>query len=223
MPETNDVISHLYYDLNDKIDSLEQRLAGAEDIYYSNSYVERLKALGSDVQYSTYPGGSISGTAFTDNTLYLTSIFIPKTSIISGIGYIISTQGSYTADEYNGIGLYSYDSTNEKLVLIASTTNDGDIWKAAANAYATKDFTTPITVNSGIYYVGLLYNNSAQVTAPILMVSAGQTTITPLINTIGLTTAKLVGGSVNTMNNLPSEILNTSITSVTIGAILYLY
>jgi len=224
MPETNDVISHLYYDLNDKIDSLEQRLAGAEDIYYTNSYVERLKALGSNVQYSTHRDISAAMHSLVDGTLTLSSLYISKSSIINGVGWIQgqSGQGNYTADNYNGVGLYSYDLLNEKLVLIANSADDGNIWKAVANTYSTKDFTTPVTINKGIYYIGALWNHSAVVSIPTIVGVNTFVVSSTSINSASISSGYLTG-TLAAQNTLPAEILNSSITNAVQNHYWYLY
>lgn len=199
-------------------DSIENAVSSGD--YYSNSYIERLKALGSNVQYSTYLGTNTGTNLLLDNTLMLHSIYINKESTITGVGWIQVAQGSYTADNYNGIGLYSYDLLNEKLILIASTTNDGDIWKVVGSVYTTKDFTTPVVVAKGIYYIGLLYNQSAVVTPPSLLGHNSFTGMGLLMNSIG--TAKF-NGTVNVQNTLPSEILNTDISSQVHSGVLNLY
>ncbi len=213
--------------LNSKIEN--QKRGGKGDTlssndYYTNSYVERLKALGSDVQYSNYMGGSTGSTAFTDSLLYLSSFYINNKSTLNGVGWIHQVQGDYTADNYNGIGLYSYDAINAKLILIASTTNDGDIWKKTpSGSYFTKNFTIPVTVNSGIYYTGLLYNNSAQVTAPSILSHASQTSQATVTNAVAVSSSAKFYGTITPATSLPAEILNTDINSVVFSQILYLY
>jgi hypothetical protein len=91
----------------------------------------------------------------------------PNTTI-TGVAFVQRTQGSYTADNYNGVGLYSYDAGDGSLTLVASSTDDGNLWKAAANAYVQKPFTTPYVAGAGAYFIVAMYSTSSQTTAPQL-------------------------------------------------------
>ena len=182
--------------------------------YYSNSYVDRLKALGSDVQYSNYLGGTVTSTLIlTDSRLILTSVYIPKTSTISNIGWRQNTAGDYTEDNYNGIGIYSINTTTGDLTLIGKTVNDGTIWKTVvATGYGNKDLETPVVLEKGIYFLGFLYNSLAVVTAPGLgysTTSLGTLSNMAFFNTPTNTylTAYLSG-----QTNLPTNILQSSLT-----------
>lgn len=94
-------------------------------------------------------------------------VWVSKAGTITGVAWYQSTQGNYTGNNYNGVGLYTCDGAGV-LTLVASSTNDGDIWKAAANTWAQKAFATSYVAAAGLYYVGALYCQSAQTTAPAL-------------------------------------------------------
>lgn len=93
-----------------------------------------------------------------------TAIYIHTTTTITGVKWYQQNQGNYTANNYNGVGLYS--TSGGTLTLVASSSNDGNIWKASGTAFASKAFAATYTANPGIYYIGALYSNSAQVTQP---------------------------------------------------------
>lgn len=99
-----------------------------------------------------------------DGSLRLIAMHVPRIMTITGVKCWMAIQGDYVADNYNGIGLYSYSGGT--LTLVASSTNDGDIWKASSTSLITKAFSATYEANPGIYYVGLLYNNSSETTAP---------------------------------------------------------
>lgn len=105
-----------------------------------------------------------SNQTLTENTLYLVACELRKSYTITGVKWYQSTQGNYTADQYNGVGLYTI--SGGVLTLVASSTDDGNIWKAAANGMGSKAFSGQYVATAGVYYIGLLYNNSSQVTAP---------------------------------------------------------
>lgn len=98
----------------------------------------------------------------------LTPIYLSTTSTITGVRWFQAIIGNYTANNYNGVGLYSV--SGGVATLIASSTNDGTIWQTfATGTWGNKAFSSPITnLVAGTYYIGALYNNSAQLTAPSL-------------------------------------------------------
>jgi hypothetical protein len=92
--------------------------------------------------------------------------YVPTNTTITGIKFFQSTQGNYTANNYNGVGLYSYSGGT--LTLVASSTNDGNIWKGTSGTWQTKAFSSTFNASAGVYFVAALYSSSAQVTAPVL-------------------------------------------------------
>lgn len=133
-----------------------------------DNYLKALQAAGSSIKV----GSAMGFYPRVDHTLYdgkalWTLFYLSDTTDITGVGYMLSTQGDYTADNYNGFAIYSVSGTT--YTKIDSTANDGNLWKAAANTAATKAFSSGAQeLNPGIYYIFLVYNNSAQVTAPKL-------------------------------------------------------
>lgn len=105
-----------------------------------------------------------TGVGLVDGQMYVVGIWVPRAMYAKGLKLGMVTQGSYTADQTNQVGLYSSDGTT--LTLVASSTNNANIWKAAASAIIEEDFTTPTLIGPGLYYYAMLYNSSAQVTAP---------------------------------------------------------
>ncbi len=214
--------------LNSKIEN--QKRGGKGDTlpsndYYTNSYVDRLKLLGSDIQYSTTFGGQSSNFTINDGLIHLTSIYIPKTSVISGVSWYQGTQGNYTADNYNGIGIYSFNAITKNLTLVGSTDNDGDIWKTIGNSLGSKNFSTPLTLEAGVYYIAALYNNSAQTTAPSYAYN-GLNIVSTTISGLNLTLPSNVylnAVTVATNTTLPGTILSTDIVSNSVSYIYWLY
>jgi len=204
----------------------EYVLNGLGDVYYTNSYVERLKALGSDVQYSNYIGNTIGNGVLSDGRIYITSFFINKASTIFNVGWKVgSTQGNYTADEYNGIGIYSMDIITGNITLLGKTTNDGTIWQSiTATNYNNRDFENPIILNKGIYFIAYIYNSSAQVTAPTVA-TAPSTEAAILTNmaTLNVPTNTYLAGYIDGQIELPLEILSINVTksATSQGQLLY--
>jgi hypothetical protein len=103
--------------------------------------------------------------AMTDGQIYLSAYYLPFSATITGAKWFQITAGVYTADNYNGIGLYTYSGGT--LTLVASSTDDGTIWKNTGAQ--SKAFSSPYSASAGVYYIGFLYNSSAQTTAPSLV------------------------------------------------------
>lgn len=101
----------------------------------------------------------------------------------TGARWLQVNVGNYTAGTgFNGIGLYRYNSTTDSLELLRETANEPDIWQRASstNSWQSAAFTSPVTVQPGVYYIGWSYNNSAQTTAPTI--GAGQALQTGMQN-----------------------------------------
>lgn len=136
---------------------------------FSNT-INGLNALGSTIKATTigmpYFPVSPYGNSIYDGGMALVAVYLDAPSTITGAKFLMNTQGNYTASDYNGVALFSVSGST--LTLVASSANDGDIWKAASGTIITKAFTTPYVAQPGLYYIGALYNNSAETTAPQL-------------------------------------------------------
>lgn len=102
-----------------------------------------------------------------DGQLFLQAIWVPENCTITGVSFPARTNGNYTGDNYNGIGLYTWNATTQTLTLVASTSNASDFWSTLSTLeWNQKAFSTPYVATAGLYFIGLLYNQSAQTTAP---------------------------------------------------------
>ena len=107
-----------------------------------------------------------SSSALVSGTLRMSIIEIQEAMTITGMKWWQTTQGVYTASDYNGVALATYAAG--VLTIVASSTNDGNIWKATATTLPSKAFSSTYAATPGIYYALTLYNTSAQTTAPAL-------------------------------------------------------
>lgn len=122
-------------------------------------------ALGSTIIASTIPLTQVtSALNMADGRVYFAAVYIRTSQTITGVKWLQDTQGNYTADNYNGVGLYSYSGGT--LTLVASSTDDGNIWKGASGTIQSKAFSSTYAATAGLYFVACVYNSSAQVTAP---------------------------------------------------------
>ena len=109
-----------------------------------------------------------TSTVLVDARLVLTPVYLSAPATITGVKWYQTAIGSYTADNYNGVGLYSVSGGT--ITLIASSTNDGNIWQTfATNTWGNKAFSSPLSNQvAGTYFIGALWNASATTTAPSL-------------------------------------------------------
>jgi len=125
------------------------------------------RALGSSIKALPVGGNPhiMSGLSnLADASVFFVACYVKKSFTATGVKWIQGTQGAYTADQNNKIGLYSYSGGT--LTLIASCANDGNLWKATANSCALKAFATPVALTPGIYFIAGLANWSAVTTTP---------------------------------------------------------
>ena len=171
-------------------DSLDRALAGAVEViarvdsatigdsgvgtyvtgteYFKNGYnliAPNQVNAGSNIKARTIEAGNTS-LALSDGLAYYVLIHIPLDCNITGVYIGQSTQGSYTADNYNGVALYTLSAGT--ITRVALSADDGDIWKTASNGLITKAFSSPYNASAGYYVIGLIYNSSAQTTAPTI-------------------------------------------------------
>lgn len=174
-------------------------------------FVQAIRLLGSDIICDTIgldlTTASLS-TALADGQMRLMPVLVPDARTINGVTWFQRTAGSYTADNTNGVALYSYSGGT--LTLVADSGNVGTIWTAGANTFPTRNFTTPYLAQPGLYFVGLLYNQSAQTTAPALTggtalgnaaMAAPRTGTSKLYGTVAATgfTASIAMSSISTL------------------------
>jgi len=143
-----------------------------------------------------------SGTALTDNAIrYVALQVFEASTTISNFVFYSKVQGNFTGDNTNGLALYSYSAGT--MTKIGETANDEAIWKNTANTFVTVALATPVAVTSGTYYVGLIYNQSAQTTAPqIDMTSIGTPNASQ--SNVLFTNSAFTTGQITGQNSFPS-------------------
>lgn len=177
-------------------------------------YLLGIQAMGSLIKGQTL-GVDLNQTSttanLTDGTMVFVAVWLNKSSIITGVKFFQGTQGSYTADNNNKVGLYSY--SGGVLTLVASSANNGNLFKAATNSMQTEAFSAPYSAAKGLYFVGLLYNSSAQTTAPAL--GAGYNTLANA-QTADLTNSAKIVGTLAAQTDLPASQNMSGITGVNV-------
>ena len=130
------------------------------------------------------------------------------------------TQGNYTANNYNGVGLYSVSGGT--LTLVASSTNDGNIWKAANNTFNSKAFTIPYSASAGLYYVAAMYSTSSQATAPAVLCATASFNAN-VVKAFDFTNSLKLTEFLGTQTSLASPITSSSTTYTAGNYGFYLY
>lgn len=202
---------------------------------FGQSFIERIadisadntllayQALGSPVLAETV-GQKLAysnvSTNMVDGQIKFTAVYLPKAATLTGIKVYVRVLGNYTGDNNNRVGLYSY--SGGVLTLVASSTNSATLWTSAANAIQTIPFSSTYAASAGIYYVGFLYNQSAQTTAPALASGVALNNLVMGSTALGFTnSAKLYGTANGT--DLTTPINMTAITSSVIPSWVSLY
>jgi Phage tail repeat like len=160
-PSQNAVFDALALKLDDTYDDVAN--------HTDNPFFKDLQALGSAIFAGSFGRTQYEVTTTTaaiDAQFRWCLIPLRKAATITNLSVWITVQGNYVADNYNGLGLYSVDPSTGLATLVASTTNDGTIFTASANAMLTRALSTPYVAAKGLYLGAVLYNNSSQTTAP---------------------------------------------------------
>jgi hypothetical protein len=169
--------------------------AGDNDLWAFQQLGSSVKA--APVGLSTYTVIN-NGSALADQTLYLTAIKIPAAVTLTGFNIWINTAGSYTGNNYDGIGLYSYSGGT--CTLVASSTNSATLWTAAQGKLQIP-FSSTYAASPGVYFLGVLYCRSAETTAPKVYASVPST----VTETLDFTNSAKLYGQLTGKTSLPSS------------------
>lgn len=132
------------------------------------------QALGSAIKAHTV-GGSYTDTpssasvTLTDGRFMFAPVWLSKRSTITGVAFLPATVGNFVGDAENAVGLYSYAAGT--ITLISKTANNEAFWKNSTGTFVQVPLAAPQTLAAGLYFVGTLYNNSAQTAAPTVRIS----------------------------------------------------
>ena len=106
-----------------------------------------------------------TSTGFTNQRLWLAPVYVPADSVITGVRWLQIVLGNYTANNYNGVGLYTVSGGTINIAV--SSSNNGNIWKTfTANTWGSQSFDAPYSASKGSYFIGAVLNASATVTTP---------------------------------------------------------
>jgi len=190
----------------------------------SDISIEAYQSLGSQVKAQTI-GATILNLSVNSATLQgatggsvirLIPVYLQTPQTLSGITWFQNALGVYTPNNENKVGLYSY--TGGTANLVASSSNDGNMWSGsyipAATSYVTKSFAGSISASPGFYYIAMLMSFSAASTAPTFFASANIGSNTVASRALDFTNgAALIAGR-STVASLPGSITVSTYTAV---------
>lgn len=161
-------LAEVYAAINDSIEARLDSADVAVALEDRNYLMEDLQDAGMAIVAMPVGATSVltSYTNMTDGRAYYVLFNQKVDTVFTGVGWIQRVQGVYTADNYNGVALYSVSGTT--YTKVASSADDGNIWKGTAYTLQTKAFSSPYNAVAGLYVVAFVYNTSAETTAPSL-------------------------------------------------------
>ena len=164
-----------------------------------------MQAMGSSIKCynigAPQPTQLASAIGLTSQRATFTAVYIPKSFTITGVRWFQVTNGSYTANNYNGVGLYSVSGGT--LTLVASSTNDGNIWQQGTN-WQSKAFSSTYSASAGIYYICALYSSSAQTTAPSIAYNGSGSGTYNATSSFDFTNSQKTNGHLSSQTSLPA-------------------
>lgn len=126
---------------------------------------------GSSIKVEPIWGGffnfGASSLTLVNQRLLLSPVYIYDNLSITGVKWIQTTQGNYTGNNYNGVGLFSL--SNGTLTNVASSSNSSTLWSTfSANSMGSASFGSSYNASPGLYYIGTIWANSSSTTAPAI-------------------------------------------------------
>jgi hypothetical protein len=137
------------------------QLATTAFVNGSNTTLLAYQAMGSVIK--ALPIGTTismvgSDLTMTDGRIYFIAVYLSTPQTIMGVKFQSHTAGDYVADNYNGVGLYSVSAGT--LTLVASSTDNDDLWKGVVATNITQAFSAPYAASAGLYYIAAVWNTS---------------------------------------------------------------
>lgn len=137
--------------------------------------VLKYNGLGSTTKAESKPVNEVeSSRDLVNQRLELISIYLYAGDTINGVKWFNTVAGNYTATDSNQVALYSYNAGT--LTREAVSVSADNLWSSLGPV--SKNFFQPYSVEyDGVYFIGLIYNRSAEVTPPTLAASGSLTAI----------------------------------------------
>lgn len=158
--------------------------------------------------------------ALSTGNVYWQAIYVPKAATLTGIKTWLTTSGVYTSTGYNGVALYSVNASTGLLTQVAISTTSTTVWAStAAPTPLSIPFSSTYSASEGVYFVALLYQESAQTTAPVLY----RLPSVPNLNTYDFSGNMKVTGIIGGQTTLPSTQASSGISANSQSFYLFVY
>ncbi len=156
---------------------------------------------------------ALAALTLTNTVAYYFQLPVLKADTLTGLNWFTQTTGNGThVATNNKVGLYSYNGTT--LTKVAASANQDSLWQGTNDAAANKDFSAPVAVVPGMYYVAFLYNASVETVAPAVYAASQQSTWVAELNLQG---SKFRSAYKSGVSDLPSTQALSGLT--TFGAV----
>lgn len=183
--------------------------------------IKAYAAMGSTILAQNVDGDLANGTsgqALADGRIYFSAVYLTKAATLTGVKWYQVTAGNYTGDNENRVGLYTYSGGT--MTLVASSANDANLWTATSGTIASKAFSSTYAAAAGLYFVGFIYNNSAQTTAPVLGIIGSASTINTVTD---FTNSAKTSGLISSQTALPATQAMSGVTAASTEYKTFLY
>lgn len=110
----------------------------------------------------------------TNGSAFFVMVQILAAATATGIAFCQVLQGSYTANNTNQVGLYSYSGGTATRIAVSA--NNGNLWKGLSDSFNQEPFVTPVDITPGVYFMAIIYNNIGFVTNPKIAAAAAAPT-----------------------------------------------
>jgi hypothetical protein len=160
----------------------------------------------------------------TDGRAHYQLFYIPENITVTGVRFVLQTQGNYVADAYNGAKLYRVTGASA-FARLDSTANNGDFWRGSAVTRNDFAFTGGAReLEAGLYVVGFVWNASATTAAPVMYTSFNNSSATNVMyfGNGGVNQTKLSGYVSSQADLAVNEVFN-DLTSDTAAWGMFLY
>lgn len=190
-------------DLNNAATARTNLGIGSLGTLANDQYTLIHQALGSAILEQTFPAKDITtnGTLVSGN-LYFYPIWSKSAQTITGIKWYQVVKGSYTADQNNAIGLYTYSGGT--LTQVATTGNVANLWQtSSSNTIGNRAFTGTYNVTANtLYFIAILWHSSGTTTSPVI--GAGTSNISANVSILDYTNSAKFSSVITAQTNIPS-------------------
>ncbi len=178
--------------------------------------VEIQRALGLSVVAETVSKWSLTGaTNLISGDFWAYPIWMPRGTAstpfsLTGVKFFKFSIGNYVASGLNNkIALYSYSGGTLTRIDAAMTADTNNLWMQGNDSVDSAAFASAYPAVSGLFFVGMLYRNSSQTSAPALRTGTHASSMV----TQGFTNSAKWGAKLTGQTDLPASVAMSTMTA----------